>query len=332
MTFAVHRSAEPARAERGEAFGRANAQAVQHSIAVYERMFAERGVAIPETLEFPLTDEIDAIARGAQVDPHTLRAINARTEILGGADECSVVAGGSLLAQNWDWHPDLSASTLVWIVEHNDQWFATLTEAGILAKIGLNSAGLGICLNILRSSEDGGPVTGTPIHVLLRQVLEQCEIVEEAVELLTAATVTASSAVTVATPGDVAHVELSPGGANVLRGKTGAHTNHFIEPPKRGTDTMVGTSPTTLQRLETVKRAPLLDALRSHDGHPKGVCRHVDDTEPWVDQSVTIASVVMNLEKLRLHVAAGPPCTHEHVEITPLPSASSGRLASTAAR
>ena len=67
--------------------------------------------------------------------------------------------------------------------------------------------------------------------------------------------------------------------------------------------------PTTLQRLETVRSQPLLDALRSHDGHPKGVCRHVDDDEPWVDQTVTVASVVMNLEKLRLHVAAGPPCT-----------------------
>jgi isopenicillin-N N-acyltransferase-like protein len=328
MTFAVHRSAEPTRAERGEAFGRANAQAVQHTVAVYERMFA---AALPERLEFALTDEIDAIARGAGVDPHLLRAVNARTELLaGGPDECSVVAGGSLLAQNWDWHPDLSESTLIWVVEQGDQWFATLTEAGILAKIGLNSAGLGVCLNILRCSADGGPVTGTPIHVLLRQVLETCEIVEEAIELLTAATVTGSSAVTVATPGDVAHVELSPGGANVLRGKTGAHTNHFLEPPRRGVDSNVGTSPTTRQRLETVRRAPLLDALRSHDGHPKGVCRHLDPAEPWADQSVTIASVVMNLEKLRLHVADGPPCTHEHVEIT-LPTPSSRRLASTTA-
>ena len=63
---------------------------------------------------------------------------------------------GGLLAQNWDWHPDLRASTVVWIVEHDDRWFATLTEAGILAKIGLNSAGLGVCLNILRTTADGG--------------------------------------------------------------------------------------------------------------------------------------------------------------------------------
>jgi len=329
MTFAVHRSAEATRQERGEAFGRANAEAVQHTVATYRRIFADRGKQPPQRLEFALTDEIDAIARGADVDPHDLRAVNARTEILGGADECSVTAGGSLLAQNWDWHPALRQSTVIWIVEQDDTWFATLTEAGVLAKIGLNSAGLGVCLNLLTSSEDTGEVTGTPIHVLLRQVLETCEIVEEAIELLTQARVTASSAVTVATPGDVATVELSPGGANVLRGRTGAHTNHFLEPPPRGHDTNVETSATTLQRLETVKSQPLLEALRSHEGHPKGVCRHLDPEEPWHDQTITVASVVMNLEKLRLHVADGPPCSHEHHEVT-LPSCAP--LASTARR
>ena len=329
MTFPVHRSDEATAQARGEAFGRAMAPQVQHTVAVYRRMFAERHANVPSDL--PPHPEIDAIAAGADVDPRFLRAINARTEILNGADECSVQGAGGLLAQNWDWHPDLSASTVVWIVEHPNGWFATLTEAGILAKIGLNQAGLGVCLNILRTTADGG-TDGTPIHLLLRQLLEQTTTVDEAIAHLTSATVTASSAVTVATPGDVAHVELNPGGANVIRGPVGAHTNHFIEPPKAGTDVMATESPTTHQRLEVVRQQPLLDALRDHTGHPKGVCRHVDESDPWVEQTVTVASVVMNLEKRRLHVAAGPPCTHEHVEVT-LPSrASSDRLASTAAR
>lgn len=329
MTFPVHRSDEATPTERGEAFGRAMATQVQHTVAVYRRMFDELGVTVPDRL--PQHDEIHAIARGADVDPHFLHAVNARTELLNGADECSVQGAGGLLAQNWDWHPDLAASTVIWIVETPTSWFATLTEAGVLAKIGLNDRGLGVCLNILRTSADGG-VVGTPIHILLRQVLERTSSVDEAIEVLVNATVTASSAVTVATPGDFAHVELSPGGANVLRGAVGAHTNHFIAPPKAGTDVMGPESPTTHQRLEVVRNEPLLDALRSHDGHPNGVCRHVDPADTWVDQTITIASVVMNLEKRRLHVAAGPPCSHEHHEITlPTPS-SSGRLASTAAR
>lgn len=329
MTFAVHRSDEPTATQRGEAFGRAMAAQVQHTVAVYRRMFDERGVTVPADL--PPHAEIDAIAHGAGVDPNLLRAVNARTELLAGADECSVQGAGGLLAQNWDWHPDLAASTVIWIVEHHGSWFATVTEAGMLAKIGLNDAGLGVCLNILRTTADGG-TDGTPIHLLLRTVLETAHTVDEAIDVLTAARVTASSAVTVATAGDIAHVELSPGGANVLRGTVGAHTNHFIVPPKAGTDVMAVESPTTHLRLDVVRTQPLLDALRSHDGHPKGVCRHVDDSDPWVDQSVTIASVVMDLSKRRLHVAAGPPCSHEHHEVTLPTRSSSDRLASTAAR
>jgi len=141
MTFAVHRSDEATAALRGEAFGRAMATEVQHTVAVYRRMFDERRVIVPG--ELPPHEEIDAIARGANTDPHVLRAVNARTELLNGADECSVQGAGGLLAQNWDWHPDLAASTVIWIVETPTSWFATVTEAGILAKIGLNDVGLG---------------------------------------------------------------------------------------------------------------------------------------------------------------------------------------------
>jgi isopenicillin-N N-acyltransferase-like protein len=322
MTFPVHRSDERTPRERGAAFGRAQAEPVANTLALYRRMFLqthgidarEAGANVDLTPE--AEEEIAGIAAGANQDELELRAVNARTEILAGAGptECSVVGAGGLLAQNWDWHPDCAASTVVWIVEHEHGWFATLTEAGILAKIGLNDAGLGVCLNILHTTADGG-LHGTPIHLLLRQTLERCRSVDEAIDLLANAKTSASSAVTVATPGDVATVELSPGGPNVIRGSVGAHTNHFLAAPRKGHDTVPEESPSTIPRLEVVRSQPLLDALRSHDGHPKGVCRHVDESEPWVDRTVTVASVVMNVSARRFHVAAGQPCTHEHVQI-----------------
>jgi isopenicillin-N N-acyltransferase-like protein len=323
MTFPVHRSDERTPYERGLAFGRAQAQPVANTVALYRRMFAEtdgtdaKAIGRSVNLDAAEQEEIRGIADGAGQDEFELRAANARTEILAGQGprtECSVVGQGGLLAQNWDWHPDAAASTVVWIVEHERGWFATLTEAGILAKIGLNDAGLGVCLNLLETTADGG-LDGTPIHLLLRRTLQSCRSVDEAVELLTSARTSASSAVTVATPNDVASVELSPGGANVIRGTVGAHTNHFLEPPRRGEDVVPVQSPSTIGRLEVVRSQPLLDALRSHESHPKGVCRHIDDSEPWVEQTVTVASVVMNLAARRFHVAAGQPCTHEHVQI-----------------
>ena len=53
----------------------------------------------------------------------------------------------------------------------------TLVEAGQVGKIGLNSAGLGVCLNFLEHSDRG---QGVPVHVILRQMLD-CEALGDAV-------------------------------------------------------------------------------------------------------------------------------------------------------
>jgi isopenicillin-N N-acyltransferase-like protein len=315
----IHRSEESSPRERGEAFGRAQAPAVQNSVAVYRRLIGEldgAGVQVSDDERL----ELEGIAAGAGVEAGELLAINARTELMAGTslEECSVAGGGALLAQNWDWHPALQESTVVWVVvPPGGGWYATLTEAGILGKIGMNHAGLGVCLNLLQCSEDGG-LDGVPIHILLRRVLATCTTVDEAVALLSGARVSASSAVTVATPGELATVELSPGGANVVRG--GFHTNHFLVPPAAGVDSGLPESESTELRLEVIRNKPLLEALRSHEGHPWGVCRHGDDSLPWEGNTVTLASVIMELAARRLRVAFGRPCTAPYAEI-PLPVA-----------
>jgi isopenicillin-N N-acyltransferase-like protein len=322
----VHRS-EPADAfTRGELFGRAEAAAVEGTLAVYRRLFGDGADAHALGRDVRVSGderaEIEGIAAGAGVDPLELLAVNARTEILAGTGaartECSVIGAGPILAQNWDWHPELAP--LVWIVQQpGGGWFATLTEAGILAKVGLNSAGLGVCLNLLETSADGG-LDGTPIHILLRRVLAGCGTVDEALTVLCGARVSASSAVTVATPGDVATVELSPGGASVLRAATGVHTNHFLVPPRAARDTLVERSPNTLARLDVARSLPWEEALRSHDGHPNSVCRHVDPADPWEEMTATLASLVMDLGARRMRVAPGQPCAVAYAEVS-LPAA-----------
>ena len=124
MTFPVHRSTERSPRERGEAFGRAQAEPIAKTLALYERMFAETGVDGPGGPADPA-----AAARGDRSDrqrartstPTRCMAVNARTEILAGhgPTECSVVGAGGLLAQNWDWHPE--SATVIQIVEHDER-------------------------------------------------------------------------------------------------------------------------------------------------------------------------------------------------------------------
>jgi isopenicillin-N N-acyltransferase-like protein len=279
----IHISDEWDPRARGLAFGAANAEAVRNTVEVYRRLGCELSAGGRVRVSDDEHEEIFGIALGAGVDGRELLAVNARTELMAGrAGDCSTIGQGGILAQNWDWHPDLADSTLVWVVRDGERWFATLTEAGILAKIGMNDAGLGVCLNPLECSQDGG-LAGSPIHILLRRVLTTCRTVQEAVELLTNATVCASSGVTVAHGGEVTTVELSPGGPNVISG--GVRSDR---PP------------------------PLPEALRSHLA---GGCRHVDESEPWADRTATLASVIMDLAERRMHVAEGQPCTAPHVEI-----------------
>lgn len=136
---------------------------------------------------FPSLDaEISGIAAGANLSDEQVYAINARTELLQGVSipECSAVAvppdksywDNVVLAQNWDWLNSLKG--LARIVEINipsKPRIKTLIEPGMVAKIGLNDAGLGVCVNFLET-HDAGKKTGVPVHVLYRAVLESSTI------------------------------------------------------------------------------------------------------------------------------------------------------------
>jgi isopenicillin-N N-acyltransferase like protein len=348
--IARHTSAEEDPRKRGVGIGRAQAEAIRRTIAAYERLFAARhgltpdvmrelGREVGETLgrgHPDLLAEIGGMADGSGTPVDSLLAINARTEILagGGRSECSAIGvdpGRSgeetLLAQNWDWHPDLADSMVLWTVAPTGgRSFTTLTEAGILAKIGLNDRGLGLCLNILSTTRDGG-IGGTPIHALCRLILDRAATLSDVQEILAGAGAgaTASSCFNVgAAGGELASFELSPGGLSEVEPENGIllHTNHFLAPPGAGEDLMQRDSPDTGLRLAEldvrIRQADrpldaeaITTALRSHEAGPIAVCCHDADNPAYEDRVATLASVVMNLERRELRVTDGAPCVSD---------------------
>jgi isopenicillin-N N-acyltransferase-like protein len=269
-------------------------------------------------------------------------AVNARTELLAGAarPECSAIGvppersgGHTLLAQNWDWHPSLRDSAVLWtIVEPDGRWLVTMTEAGILAKIGMNSRGLGLCVNILESSADGGP-GGIPVHVLMRLALQHCDDVAAAGALLEANGASGSSCFNIGSPGALASYEVSPARVARIEPEDGVllHTNHFLEPPGDAEDVHRRESPSTLARLDEldrrVRRVPgqvdvtaVKDALRSHDAGPNAICCHDPDNERYADRIETLVSVCLDLDELRFEISEGAPCSSPYRE-APTPGA-----------
>ena len=129
--------------------------------------------------------EIDAIAEGADIEPWKIILLNARSETINSTvatagtpprtehNECTSLHCGSMLGQNWDWAAELEPLCAILRVKRTDcpgtPRMLFMTEPGVIGKVGLNSAGVGVCLNMLQCD---APVGGVPLHVLLRAVLE----------------------------------------------------------------------------------------------------------------------------------------------------------------
>jgi isopenicillin-N N-acyltransferase-like protein len=121
-----------------------------------------------------LIDEMTGIAKGASVKLEEIILINARTEILQLAErkfnfedthsdgctgafimpklsETSEVIHG----QNWDWKEEcIDNSIVVRILRDNGPDVLTFTEAGGVARSGLNSNGISITANYLKCDRD----------------------------------------------------------------------------------------------------------------------------------------------------------------------------------
>lgn len=333
--------------ERGRVHGEQARERVARSLANYARLFGYYGMPWDEAqrrslpyrdviggFDADLLEEMEGIARGAGRPFSEILALNARTEVLPpsfltGADagECTAIAvtpagsatGGTLLAQNWDWvGAQREAMIVLRIPESDAPACLTLTEAGMLAKIGLNAGGVGVCLNILRSIFDGTQA-GVPVHVLLRALLKR-KSVRDAVEFCSTLAFGGSSNILMADRGgEAASLEFSPKGLRVVRGEgaTLCHTNHFIHPEAAGWQATQLPNLSTEARLERAlwhaaarPRHGIEDLqhlLRDDSADLLSICRRPDPSLPPEARIETVASVIMELARGVMHVAPDLP-------------------------
>lgn len=294
-----------------------------------------------------IAEMLDGLAAGASVGVEEIYALNARTELLygsapdGGDGGCTSIgvlgthtaSGNLLLAQNWDWHPD-QRDAMVLLATRDDRGFdvLTLAEAGMLAKTGLNSAGVGVCVNMLGCDRDGLSRTGepgVPYHVLLRAVLEADSLswaVRTACRSPRNASINLLLGQAGPAGGELIDLELVPGDVGWLHPVDGvlSHANHLESalPVHDTVKDLGGSSPFRSARARRllaeaaaarkVGEDDLTSVLRDHQSVPNAICRHFDEREAPVDRSETVYSVLLDLDDRRLGLAAGPPCGHDY--------------------
>ncbi|MFF5921374.1 C45 family autoproteolytic acyltransferase/hydrolase [Streptomyces flavochromogenes] len=340
---------------RGEDRGRQARAGITRAWQVYEELFATVAAGNARSLDVPalalrtvraarawapeLVAEMEGVAEGAGVPFWTIAALNARTEILAEAGapragECStLVRGGPRTTggQCWDWHRELADAWHLQTVAGDAQGFAGITEHGILAKIGVNEAGVGVLFNILGHADDAA--TGVPVHLVARQVLGTAGSFAEAVGMLTGAPVSASTVITVVTGDRAASVELAPAGSAVVapddRGWL-VRTNHFLAPALAAGELRGRREPETYDRhrlltarvlthdggrgtdaSDAVALGPdtLVRLLTAHRDDGAEVCCHAPAEGSLGSRWATLATVAVDPAERCLTVHDGGPCS-----------------------
>ena len=223
----------------------------------------------------------------------------------------------------------------------NGAEFFTLTEAGMLAKIGLNDKGLAVGLNILRSNQDASR-PGIAVHWLLRQLLS-CHSVEAAFAMVQKLADEvgfggSSNILCADRSGAVAALELSPNGVARIDPQANGvvcHTNHFLDPHLLRDQAPYGQSTSTLARLARIQalsspmnsqvsiqmssqvsgtgQGNLFDLyrletiLRDEDDEFLSICRHPDLSLDAAVRIESVAGVIVNVTSGTLWIAPDVP-------------------------
>jgi len=325
---------------RGKAYGTALSERAHAVWVSYRRLFSQLvGIDEPAVLRYGSATldklaaerphvgrELEGVAAGSGLAPEVVAALNARTELVFSA-ECATVGRvrgpeGPWLSQNWDWYIDAPERCVVVACDPGpaEHRYVTFTEAGLLAKIGVNDAGLALSLDIMRHDSDHGQPTASPVHVLLREVLASCATVAEVADLLGQARPSASSCFAVVTAeGDGACFEVTPSGVACIAPDADGlvhHTNHFLDPVLADGDRVV------VKHLQSCERDALLverrpatpaegrAALSDHSSSVQPICRH-DEAMPGLPPTGTAAYIALDPIARTLSVGTGPTCRAE---------------------
>lgn len=219
----------------------------------------------------------------------------------------------SFIAQNWDWEaPQKGNIVTAKLIQKGKPTIHMMTEAGIIGKIGLNSAGVGVTLNAIAAK--GVAFDKLPCHFALRTALES-ESLQEATSRLSKAGVASACHITVADSetgsigfenafSDQIQLQMNEG--------INTHSNHFTVAHQAVEDKgMLADSPVRLSRvrelLQQVKPEPtsqsLREVLKDVKNSPGAICR--SQTEKSTIE--TLFSIVMDLKNRSAAVKMGRP-------------------------
>lgn len=288
------------------------------------------GKADDEAGATPRRADADAGSRHPHSDPlpggKSGQSAGGCTSLMVSADASAT--GGAIAGQNWDNDPAMDPFSLVLIRRPNGKPASmTWTQPGLIAYIGMNDAGIGVCMNALN-----GPSRrqGVPWYFIVRAFFEQSSL-EGVVDAAERAPRTIPANAAMVTPQGAADIEVTPQAVRVLKADLGGrlvHTNHCVHPDlvphnRKFADRIYGQSVPRKARAETMLMAsggPVgVDAMKrilsDHDGYPTSICRH-PNPDPLSGWQRSVISIILEPSAERMHVSRGNPCESKYETYT----------------
>ncbi len=304
---------------------------IENSIPKLEKHYSE------------IMKEIEGIAAGAKKKVEDIVVLNARYELAITSiaskflDGCTSYAfspeatesGNVIIGQNWDFMHGLRDSCIMLLIEREDgPNIATHIEAGMVGHKGINSAGIGLCVNALISNEDRIQPKIPLISVISRKILDS-ERIRDAISAVLRAERSASINFMIAhSSGEVLNLEVTPNDVAIAYPDQGilTHSNNFLSENIRVKDLGKTFFPDSITRWHRMKRIlgqkvgqinleEIKKVASDHFDHPYSICRHIDDASKAENRMETIVSVIMDLNERSMYLSEGNPCENEYKEV-----------------
>ena len=275
-----------------------------------------------------LLEEIRGLAEGARITFAEAMACNIRGEIGHAKQEgCTAYVAGRgataekeiIAGQNSDMTNEVIPLAYVLHLKPKDKPEVLIwTFGGMIGYHGMNSAGLAHFANAL----GGGPAGRFAMpHYPVKRMMLECTTLDQAVDLLRAIPLASNgNYIMCGGQGEIVDVEATTAGPEIVRDSGAgflAHTNHFVclryARPENYEKSWKDSFP-RMDKINQLMRAlhgsltvdDMKRFLKDHSGRPTGICRHDGDSR-------TVASLIAEPARRRMHVAAGNPCESNYV-------------------
>jgi len=294
-----------------------------------------------------ILEELEGVAKGADISLEEVITLNTRYELVWApsviplfrGDACtSAVAlpsitrdNRTILGQNWDYKPRFKGLSIILEIEQESKPNIVMqTEAGVIGFKGMNSAGIGICVNALISNWDRFEHM-TPFFVILRGILN-ADSFSQALKAVLGTTSSVSGNILLAhRDGEAIDLEVTPKDVSSLYEEEGiiTHSNHFLVFTNREglRDTYRSVIPDTLFRFQRARQLLNVDrgyidvnsfqrVFKDHFSYPNSICRHVDSRDDDPRQAATLSSLIMDLKERTFYMTNGSPCQNDYYQLS----------------